>query len=176
MFINYGYEIAITVAKATPLICLLDVHPERRSDIRAEEPFRSTPALPTMTYLDGFGNCCRRLMAPAGDITPRIDGTISDSGRHDSVARGAREVSVELLPHDTLVFLLGSRYCETDRLSQTAWDLFGAMPPGWTRVQAICDFGHQRLTLAAVASWCADNASDRDRDAGPGKGAPAALT
>jgi transglutaminase-like putative cysteine protease len=145
MFINYGYEISIAVAKATPLICLLDVHPERRNDIRAEEPFNSTPSLPVLTYLDSFGNCCRRLMAPAGDITLRIDGTISDSGELDPVVRSAREVPVEHLPHDTLVFLLGSRYCETDRLSQAAWDLFGGVQPGWTRVQAICDFVHQRI-------------------------------
>jgi transglutaminase-like putative cysteine protease len=145
MFINYGCEIAITVAKPTPLICLLDVHPERRNDICVEAPFDSTPAVPSMTYLDGFGNRCRRLMAPGGDITLRLDGTIMDSGRHEPVAPAACEVAVERLPHGTLVFLLGSRYCETDRLSQTAWDLFGNVPPGWMRVQAICDFVHEHL-------------------------------
>jgi transglutaminase-like putative cysteine protease len=145
MFINYGCEIAITVAKPTPLICLLDVHPERRNDIRVEAPFDSRPAVPSMTYLDGFGNRCRRLMAPAGDITLRLDGTIMDSGRHEPVAPAACEIPVERLPHGTLVFLLGSRYCETDRLSQTAWDLFGNVPPGWMRVQAICDFVHEHL-------------------------------
>ncbi len=147
MLINYGYEIAITVGKATPLICLLDVHPERRNDIVAETPFRSTPPLPAMTYLDGYGNRCQRLMAPCGDITLHLDGTILDSGAHDVIAPDAREIPVESLPHDTLVFLLGSRYCETDRLSQIAWDYFGDVSPGWTRVQAICDFVHQRLTF-----------------------------
>jgi transglutaminase-like putative cysteine protease len=147
MLINYGYEIAITVGKATPVICLLDVHPERRKDIIAETPFHSTPALPAMTYLDGFGNRCQRLMVPSGDITLHLDGTLKDCGAHDPIARGAREVPVESLPHDTLVFLLGSRYCETDRLSQVAWDLFGTVAPGWTRVQAICDFVHQHLTF-----------------------------
>jgi transglutaminase-like putative cysteine protease len=147
MLINYGYEIAITVAKATPLICLLDVHPDRRKDIVAETPFRSTPALPAMTYLDGFGNRCQRLMVPSGDITLHLDGTISDDGAPDRIAWSAREVPVESLPHDTLVFLLGSRYCETDRLSQMAWDLFGNVQPGWTRVQAICNFVHQHLTF-----------------------------
>jgi transglutaminase-like putative cysteine protease len=145
MLINYGYEIAITLAKSTPLICLLDVHPDRRSDIRTEAPFRSMPAVPSTTYIDGFGNRCRRLMAPAGDITLRLDGTIVDDGIHDPVAPGAREIAVEQLPHDTLVFLLGSRYCETDRLSQIAWDYFGTLPPGWTRAQAICDFVHNHI-------------------------------
>jgi transglutaminase-like putative cysteine protease len=147
MLINYGCEITVTVAKPTPLICMLDVHPERRNDIVAEAPFESAPRLPSTTYVDGFGDRCRRLIAPAGDITLRIDGTIRDSGLPDTFAREAREVPVERLPYDTLVFLLGSRYCETDRLSQTAWDLFGTTPPGWTRVQAIGNFVHNHLTF-----------------------------
>ncbi|KAB2940416.1 MAG: transglutaminase family protein [Hyphomicrobium sp.] len=147
MLINYGYEIGISVPRATPLICLLDVHPERRKDINSEAPFHALPAAPSMMYLDGFGNQCRRLMAPAGDIMLRLDGTIVDSGKPDEVAPHAREVPVELLPHYLLSFLLGSRYCETDRLSQVAWDLFGSVKPGWTRVQAICDFVHSHLTF-----------------------------
>ncbi len=145
MLINYGYEIAITLPKATPLICLLDVHPDRRHDICTEAPFRSTPAVPAGTYIDGFGNSCRRLMAPAGDITLRLDGTIVDDGLHDPIAPFAREIPVEQLPNDVLVFLLGSRYCETDRLSQIAWDRFGTVQPGWTRAQAVCEFVHNHI-------------------------------
>jgi len=145
MLINYGYEITIGVAKATPIITLLDVHPERRADIKSETPFRSTPALITATYVDAFGNQCRRLVAPAGDLTCTLDGTITDSGRKEPVALQAAEIPVECLPHDVLVFLLGSRYCETDKLSQTAWDLFGTKPPGWARVQAIADYVHERI-------------------------------
>lgn len=147
MLINYGCEIALSVPRATPLICLLDVHPERRKDINSEAPFHTLPTAPSMMYLDGFGNQCRRLMAPAGDMTLRLDGTIVDSGKPDEVAPHAREVPVELLPHYLLSFLLGSRYCETDRLSQVAWDLFGGVKPGWTRVQTICEFVHSHLTF-----------------------------
>ena len=147
MLINYGCEIGISVPKATPLICTLDVHPERRRDISSEAPFHTLPAAPSMMYLDGFGNQCRRLMAPAGDITLRLDGTIADSGRPDAFAPEAREVPVELLPHYLLVFLLGSRYCETDRLSQIAWDQFGGVAPGWNRVQAISNFVHRHLAF-----------------------------
>jgi transglutaminase-like putative cysteine protease len=150
MLINYGCEIGISVPRATPLICLLDVHPDRRSDIISEAPFHASPQTPTMMYLDGFGNQCRRLMVPPGDITLRLDGTIVDSGLPDVVDRDAREVPVELLPHYLLGFLLGSRYCETDRLGQVAWDLFGTVTPGWTRVQAVCDFVHNHLTFGYV--------------------------
>ncbi len=147
MLINYGCEIAITVSKATPLICLLDIHPQRRRDIVSESPFRTEPTLPTLTHFDSFGNYCQRLIAPAGDITLRLDGTIMDSGRPDAIALDAREVPVERLPDETLTFLLGSRYCETDRLSQIAWDYFGALPNGWSRAQAICNFVHGHLAF-----------------------------
>lgn len=147
MLINYGCEIAISVERATALICLLDVHPERRTHIESEVPFHTLPSTPSITYLDSFGNQCRRLMAPLGDITMRLDGTIVDSGRPDETNPGACEVPVEQLPHHILTFLIGSRYCETDRLSQAAWDLFGTMKPGWTRVQAICGFVHGHLTF-----------------------------
>jgi len=147
MLINYGCEIGISVPKATPLICTLDVHPDRRRDICSEAPFHTLPGAPSFMYLDGFGNQCRRLMASAGDITLRLDGTIADSGQPDTFAPEARELPVELLPHYLLVFLLGSRYCETDRLSQIAWDRFGGVAPGWNRVQAISNFVHQHLTF-----------------------------
>ena len=145
MLINYGYEITIAVAKPTPVICLLDVHPERRADVQAEAAFRSMPAVSTSTYTDAFGNQCRRLLAPAGEITLRLDGTIADRGLLEPVVPQASEIPVERLPHDALLFLLGSRYCETDKLSQTAWDLFGTVPPGWKRVQAIADYVHNRI-------------------------------
>jgi transglutaminase-like putative cysteine protease len=147
MLIHYGFEIAISLPRPTPVICLLDVHPERRQDINSEAPFLAVPATPSMTYLDGFGNQCRRLMAPAGDVTFRLDGAIVDSGKTDERNPAAREVPVQQLPHHILTFLLGSRYCETDRLSQTAWDLFGGIEPGWKRVQAVCDFVHNHLTF-----------------------------
>ncbi len=129
MLINYGYEIGISVPRATPLICLLDVHPERRKDISSEAPFQTLPQTPAMMYLDGFGNQCRRLMVPVGETTLRLEGTILDSGKPDEFAPNAREVPVEMLPHYLLGFLLGSRYCETDRLGQVAWDLFGGVSP-----------------------------------------------
>ncbi|HSK40179.1 MAG TPA: transglutaminase family protein [Arenibaculum sp.] len=72
---------------------------------------------------------------------------MSDTGEPDPVVPSARQIPVQDLPSETLLFLLGSRYCETDRLSQAAWDLFGKTPEGWARVQAICDFVHDHITF-----------------------------
>jgi len=145
MLIRYGYEITLTCQQPTALVCLLSVHEERAADIRAPETVVTTPDVPTSTYRDLFGNRCRRLVAPAGDLTMWGDATIEDDGVPDEVVPGARELLVADLPDDCLVYLMGSRYCETDRLSQTAWDMFGSLAPGWSRVQAICDFVHNHI-------------------------------
>ena len=144
MLIRYGYDITITCPQPTPIVCLLSLHDERSADVKAAETVVTTPFVPTTTYRDLFGNICRRLVAPAGDLAIWGDGTVFDSGVPDVVDWGAGEIPVAGLPDDCLVYLMGSRYCETDRLSQIAWDLFGQVAPGWNRVQAICNFvnGH----------------------------------
>src|SRR6478735_10803218 len=136
MLIRYGYEITLTCAQPTALVCLLSVHEDRQPDIRVPETFFTTPAVPTTTYHDLFGNRCRRLVAPVGDLTLWGDATVKDDGKPDAVAPSARELAVADLPDACLLYLVGSRYCETDRLSQTAWDMFGTTAPGWARVQA----------------------------------------
>jgi Transglutaminase-like superfamily len=145
MLIRYGYEIAINCPQPTPMVCLLPVSEDRKADMRVAEKFFTTPIIPTTTYIDTFGNRCRRLVAPAGDFAIWGDASIEDDGKIDPANFAAREVPVADLPDDCLLFLMGSRYCETDKLSQTAWDLFGQVPPGWGRVQAVCDFVHEHI-------------------------------
>jgi transglutaminase-like putative cysteine protease len=127
MLIRYGYEITIECPQPTPLVCLLAVHEERGPDIRVAETVFTTPETRTTTYRDLFGNRCRRLVAPPGMLTLWGDATIEDDGKLDP--------------------LMGSRYCETDKLSQAAWDLFGGIQPGWGRVQAICDFVNRHIAF-----------------------------
>ena len=147
MLIRYGYDITLTCQQPTPLVCLLAVHDERAGDMRSPEQLVLTPSVPTSVYRDLFGNHCRRMVAPAGDFSIWGDGTIEDSGEHDPVFADAAEIPVADLPDECLVYLMGSRYCETDKLSQIAWDLFGNVSPGWGRVQAICDFTNRRITF-----------------------------
>jgi transglutaminase-like putative cysteine protease len=145
MNIRFGYDITVTCTEPTAMVCLLTVVDERAKDLTAPEQFVASPAVITTLYRDLFGNVCRRFTAPAGDLTIRGDGTVTDSGDADSTVLNAKETPVSALPDDCLVYLIGSRYCETDRLSQIAWNLFGNVPPGWTRVQAICDFTNKRI-------------------------------
>jgi transglutaminase-like putative cysteine protease len=145
MLIRYGYEITISCPWPTPLVCMMSVQADRLQDLAAPETAETAAYVETSTFHDVYGNLCRRLVAPAGELTLRGDATIRDSGALDPTLPDAGETSVADLPDHVLLFLMGSRYCETDRLSQTAWDLFGNTAPGWTRVQAICDFVHGHI-------------------------------
>jgi transglutaminase-like putative cysteine protease len=98
-------------------------------------------------YHDSFGNWCSRIVAPPGRIRIASSAVVNDTGIPDPVIATAEQHQVQDLPAETLQYLLGSRYCETDQLSDTAWRLFGQTPTGWARVQAICDFVHHHITF-----------------------------
>jgi transglutaminase-like putative cysteine protease len=147
MQIRFGYELVYLCPQRTPMILTLNVHYSRVSDLVVPDHIVTRPAVPTTAYRDGFGNWCSRILAPAGEISISTDAVINDSGLPDATDPGAMQHAVEDLPDETLVFLQGSRYCETDRLSETAWSLFENTPPGWPRVQAISDFVHGHITF-----------------------------
>ena len=145
MLIRFGYDITVGCFEPTPMVTMLNVRDQHLDAMKAPETFFTTPPIPARTYRDLYGNECRRFVAPVGDLQIWGDGTILDSGAHDPVDLDAAEVPVADLPDECLVYLLGSRYCETDRLSQIAWDLFQNTPTGWARVKAICDFAHDHI-------------------------------
>ena len=142
MKIRIGYEITYDCPQPTPMILVLSVHPSRQADLLTAQRIVFDPPIAAVDYRDGFDNICTRILAPAGTLTISYDQIVADPGTPDVVAVDVQQHAVEQLPEDTLAFLLGSRYCETDRLSDTAWSLFGTAPPGWQRVQSICDFVH----------------------------------
>ncbi len=127
------------------MLLLISVHPSRAADLLTTGIITFAPGVPVQVYRDGFGNDCTRIVAPQGRLAISTRFDIEDSGLPDPVNWGARQHAVESLPDETMVYLMGSRYCETDRLSDTAWSLFGAIAPGWARVQAICDFVHRHI-------------------------------
>jgi transglutaminase-like putative cysteine protease len=145
MKIRVGYELIYDFPQPTPMIVALGIHYSRASDVIVPDHLTTNPAVPISTYRDGFGNWCSRFVAPAGRFRLSTDGTVRDSGVPDVVAPSAPQQAIEELPAETIVYLLGSRYCETDRLSEIAWGLFGNAPAGWGRVQAICDFVHDHI-------------------------------
>ena len=147
MLIRAGYDISIQCAAETPLLALLSVHPSRARDLRTQAVITSSGRYPLTASLDDFGNLRTRTIAPSGGLRLTSSFVIEDSGLPDVVAPWAGEVPVADLPDEAVGFLLGSRYCETDRLSELAWSLFGNTPRGWGRVQAIVDYVHQRISF-----------------------------
>jgi transglutaminase-like putative cysteine protease len=147
MKIRIGYEIVYDCPQATPMILTLNVHYSRAQDIIIPDTMVTSPPVPITAYRDTFGNWCSRIVAPQGRLKLSTDALIKDSGLPDITNWRAKQTPVEQLPDETLLFLLGSRYCETDRLSETAWQLFGNSPTGWARVQAICDYVHHHITF-----------------------------
>jgi transglutaminase-like putative cysteine protease len=129
------------------MILTLNIHYSRVSDLLKPDYLMVDPSVPIKAYRDGFGNWCSRLVAPAGETRLWADTIVRDPGTYDAVDAEARQHAVQDLPEDTLVFLLGSRYCDTDRLLDAAWARFGDTPLGWRRVQAVCDFVHQHLAF-----------------------------
>jgi transglutaminase-like putative cysteine protease len=163
MKIRVGYEMVYEFPQPTPMILVLGIHWSRASDIILPDHLTTDPALPVTPYRDGFGNWCSRLVAPAGRLRLSGDGIVRDDGLPDTVVPFAHQQDVQDLPAETLVYLLGSRYCETDRLTEIAWKLFGTGPLGWARVQAVCDFVHGHIAFgyeharATKTAWEAYN-------------------
>ena len=160
MHIRYGYDIALELAQPAAILAMADVHSEIRCCIVEETELKVAPAVPAERYIDDIGNVVRRLSAPAGQVSLRLQGVFRADGRKDEVDTAAAVVAASDLPTHTLPFLRASRYCETDLLSDFAWANFGAISGGWARVQAICDFVHQRLRFSYPEARPTRTASD----------------
>ena len=147
MIIKIGFDIQFELPAPTPMILMLNVHPSRQADLRTAENIVVEPDIPITQFTDLYGNRCARVHAPAGEIRFTLEALIEDSGRPDEQSIDARQHPVEELPDETLTFLLTSRYCEVDKLSDIAWNLFGQTAPGWPRAQAICTWVHNHITF-----------------------------
>lgn len=147
MLIRLGYDIQFQIPLRAPMVALLNVHPSREKDLREPDELAIEPETGVEKYLDSFGNRCCRFVAAAGSARLSNSTLIEDSGEPDPQNPAAHELPVEDLPAETLRFLLASRYCEVDLLSNIAVELFGHMAPGWSRVQAICDWVHDKVTF-----------------------------
>jgi hypothetical protein len=121
MEIHVGYELVFRCPRPTPMIVILSIHDSRVSDIIKADHLLLTPSVPVTAYRDFYGNRCSRIVAPAGEIRLSGNAVVSDTGKPDVVAPWLKQRPVEALPEEALLFLLGSRYCETDLLSETAW-------------------------------------------------------
>ncbi len=147
VLIRLGYDIQFDVPLDVCVIGMVNVHPSRVQDLLEPDELNVRPIVPVDDYIDGFGNRCTRFVARQGPVRLYNSTLIEDSGAPDAVNWLAREIPVERLPPETLIHLLSSRYCEVDLLSDIAAQMFGGLPKGWPRVQAVCDWVHDHVTF-----------------------------
>jgi transglutaminase-like putative cysteine protease len=140
-----GFDIAFNCPQDVPLLLMLNVHPSRRSDLLSDDKLELSPKVPARSYRDAFDNICTRLVAPTGLLEIRSSFVCADSGQPDAVMPTAEQWAIDALPEDVLIYLLGSRYCDTQKLADQAWALFEKTQSGWVRAQAICQYVHDRI-------------------------------
>jgi len=147
MHIRLGYDIGFNIPAPVTIVAMLHVHPSREPDLLEPDELKLEPAVAITSYIDSFGNRCSRFVAPTGHI--RLSGStlIDDSGLEDPTPFHATEHPVSELPNETLIYLLNSRYCEVDRLSNIAVELFGNVAPGWSRVQAVTNWVYSKVSF-----------------------------
>jgi len=145
MYVRIGFDLVYDVPAPTAMMLMLHTHPERHRDLLRPERLHIEPLLLEETFTDPFGNLAARVVLPTGRVRFWYDNVIRDSGLPEPRIDGARLHPVDELPAETLPFLLASRYCEVDRMSQMAWDLFGKTPLTWERVQAVMDWVHGHI-------------------------------
>lgn len=145
MRLRVGYELVYECAQSTPMLLMLNTHSSRAADMIAPDHLITHPWVLLRQYHDSFGNLCTRLTTPPGVLTLSARGVFDVSPNQELCGANNYQNAIEELPDECMIFLLGSRYCETDLLSEAAWQLFGHTPLGRARVQAICDFVHNHI-------------------------------
>jgi transglutaminase-like putative cysteine protease len=159
MRIRVGCEFVWETTAPVPMLML--VRPRADADhLTVYESTWSEPDLPIHEYIDLHGNNCWRFLAPTGTSAIRYDAVVEIPSTPDPVVPDAALHAVEDLPDDALVFTLPSRYVESDKLLDVAWELFGDTAPTWERIQAVCDWVHTHIEFKNGSSTPATTAWD----------------
>ena len=164
MKIRFGYELVYSSPQNMPMILMLHAQPQGEQRLLKHDYMTTEPAVPLALYRDFYGNTCTRLEAPAGTLRLTTDALLEDCGAPEAAFMDAREHPVSELPSDVLCYLLPSRYCEVDLLLADARNLFGHLTPGWSRVQAICDFVNGHIKFGYEHARCTKTALETLRD------------
>ena len=147
MLIEAGFDIAFECPAQTPMLLQLSIHPSRDADLLTPDKINCDPILATRSYIDHFGNRVTRVEVPEGLVIFSNRFVIHDSGQPEETPPDVDMTPIADLPDDVLLFLLQSRCCDSDKLADFAWSIFGMILGGRQRVQAICDFGCNHLTF-----------------------------
>src|SRR5438876_8036316 len=135
MRIRVGCEFRYEATWPTPTVMLVQPLRDGAHQVLHAE-WQTAPKLAMRAYSDIYGNLCQRFVLPLGENIIRYDATVAVADTYDEVNWSAEQHPVEELPDDVLLYTLPSRFCLSDVLSNTAWQLFGQTSTGLARVQA----------------------------------------
>jgi transglutaminase-like putative cysteine protease len=158
--ITLGAGCVFSFRSEVPTASVFQVEPRTDGPEVIRHVWITEPRAASRSYIDRFGNTCRRLTLPPGDLTVRFDADVLVSESRDARDLDAPEVAPADLPDDALAFTLPSRFCQSDVLGDVAWKNFGHLPPGNVRVQAVCDFVHDHVTFRGESSSPTKTAAD----------------
>ena len=164
MLIQAGFDIAFQCPAWTPMLLQLNIHPSRTEDLRSPDTIRSDPPVAMSAYLDLYGNRVTRCEAPPGLIHFHNRFEINDSGSADETPPDTKLTPISQLPDDVLLFLVSSRYCDSDALADFAWSKFQNFAGGYARVKAICDFVHGHIRFGYADASPTRSASEAMRE------------
>jgi transglutaminase-like putative cysteine protease len=145
MLIRTGFDMCFRTWAPIPTIGLLDVRPEYQAQLRTPQHLATDPDLPLHTFIDSFGNVCTRMTLPPGDTWLRSDFVVEVPDISDPVVPDAVQHPVQDLPDETLLYLMGSRYCEVGKLTTAAWSASNPYQTGWDKVQSLVDLAHRQI-------------------------------
>ena len=151
IWLNASCTLSFEVDIATPMVFILRPRSSPTQWVAAEE-YDLSSSLPVIEFTDGFGNLCQRVVAPVGDFDVYTEVTVRVTGEPRTSSSSAGFVDVSTLPHDTLGFLLPSRYCESDRFGEMATEIVAGFDPGYAQVDAITDWVRNNIRNTPLSS------------------------
>ncbi|AZL60778.1 transglutaminase family protein [Tabrizicola piscis] len=169
MLIRFGFEIDLESTAPVPMLLALSTHGDLAGDdpslrLIGQDHVRTSPDCDARRYKDRFGNWITRVVAPVGHTRLWTDCVVELEGKPDPQSPTARQHAIPDLPDEVLQYLIPSRYCDSDILTQEAWSLFAKTPEGWDRVKAITTFVHQHVTFGYQFGRASKTASEVFRE------------
>jgi len=147
--LKVGCEFGLETGRAVDAVMQVAPLPDR--DVQLDGEAWNTPAA-HHGYIDDHGNRCERLTVPPGSSRVVYEAEVTLTDPADALDTNAPETPVAELPEEVLAYVLPSRFCLPDELGSEAWERFGELAPGWTRVQAVVDFVHNHLEFLPGSS------------------------
>ncbi len=149
----------LALPEATPTTMQIEAAQLGDAQAVEESVLTVTPFAEAEPFADFYGNPCRRLLMPGGDVRVEYRAMVTQPDTRFPLLK-PYEADALHLPTDTLLYTLPSRYCQSDKLAALAEDTFGQVAPGFARVQTICNWINEHVAYRYGTSDAGTSAYD----------------